>query len=347
MMLLWSFIGLLVEISIVIRSAYANELVEEDRIQEYYKRNHTFPLKEYVPNTTGWRDLMSKRLEQVAEIDDSNKRYEGYYQTIHSALLTPNFTEYGFGLAKCPDDLLADLQQAIHDGLPTADYEEEDAVIEGSEKPWFIHRPDLTDRVLTEMQSYAEEWVGFPLHPQQAYGFRVYRNESQLFMHVDRLETHVISFILHIDSSDDAEPWPLFIEDFHGRTHEVVLTPGDTLFYESSKCFHGRPRPFNGTWYTSVFVHYYPQENWIEQPHDLNAHYAIPPNWSDDPPEERIQTRLEMVDTAMREPDCPNFWCRSLNTIQWSGPAEDGILITPALERVPFHPVPSSLTDEL
>ena len=51
-------------------------------------------------------------------------------------------------------------------------------------------------------------------------------------MHVDRIQTHVISIILHIDSSEDASPWPIYIEDFHGNTHEVILTPGDILFYE-------------------------------------------------------------------------------------------------------------------
>jgi hypothetical protein len=174
---------------------------------------------------------MSKRLEQVAELDDLDLRYEGFYQTIHAALSVPNFTEYGFGSAKCPDALLADLQMAIHEGLPHAVYEEGENVLEGPEQPWFINRPDLTYRVLREMQSYAEEWVGLSLVAHQAYEFRVYRNESQLYMQMDQLARHVISFILHIDSSDDAEPWPLFIEDFHGRTHEVTLTPGDIFFY--------------------------------------------------------------------------------------------------------------------
>jgi prolyl 4-hydroxylase len=81
-------------------------------------------------------------------------------------------------------------------------------------------------------------------------------------MHVDRAQTHVISFIMHIDSSDDAEPWPIFIEDYEGKTHEVVLTPGDLLFYESSKVWHGRPKRFNGSWYSSVFAHYYPTHGW-------------------------------------------------------------------------------------
>ena len=48
-------------------------------------------------------------------------------------------------------------------------------------------------------------------------------------MHVDRMQTHVVSFILHVDSSEDAEPWPIFIEDLQGRTHEVTLTPGDMV----------------------------------------------------------------------------------------------------------------------
>jgi hypothetical protein len=41
--------------------------------------------------------------------------------------------------------------------------------------------------------------------------------------------------IYHVASSEDAEPWPIYIEDLNGRTHEVILTPGDILFYESSK----------------------------------------------------------------------------------------------------------------
>jgi hypothetical protein len=348
MLFLFLSVGqLLLVITVFVRSSNCDSLSEELRVQEYINRHHTFPLHDYLPNTTGWRDLMSKRLEQVAELDDLDQRYEGFYQTIHSALLVPNFTEYGFGLAKCPDALLADLQMAIHEGLPHAVYEEGENVIEGPEQPWFISRPDLTHRVLREMQSYAEEWVGLSLVAHQAYGFRVYRNESQLYMHVDQLATHVISFILHIDSSDDAEPWPLFIEDFHGRTHEVTLTPGDIFFYESSKCFHGRPRPFDGTWYTSVFVHYYPKENWIDQPHELNVHYAVPPIWSVKPSAERQQTKLEMVETAMREPDCVNAWCHSINTVQWGGPAEEGTLITPALERKPFHPAIHTLSEEL
>jgi hypothetical protein len=316
------------------------------RFQEVQDHNQSLTFQDVVPNTTGWLNLVSQRLQQVTALKEWNERYEGYYQTILSGFVVPNFTEYGFALAKCPNALLMDLQQAIKDGLETSEYEEGDEdVVNGPEQPWFIRRPDLLDRVLYELQTYAEEWVGLPLVAYQAYGFRVYRNESQLYMHLDRLDTHVISFILHIDSSDDAEPWPLFIEDFHGRTHEVVLTPGDILFYESSKCFHGRVRPFHGTWYTSVFVHYHPVEPWLPEVLDWESHMRprSPEDEAQPPP-----PRLEMVDTAMREPDCPHAWCRSTDTIQWGGPAAEGLLMTPDMKQRPFHPkIYTTVVEEL
>jgi hypothetical protein len=248
------------------------QLIESERVVEYHKRNYTWPITNYVPNTPGWRRLMEERFAQVEELENSGQRYEGFIQTLHSALLVPNFTEYGFGLARCPDDLIEALRQGIRDGLPNARLEPRTEVIDAPKQPLFIDRPDLTRRVLSELQSFVEEWAGMEMTPYRAYGFRLYQNQSQLTMHVDKLQTHIVSFILHIDSSDDAEPWPIFIEDLHGRTHEVTLTPGDVLFYESSKCFHGRPRRFSGSWYTSVFVHYYPRHGWFDVNHELEAH---------------------------------------------------------------------------
>jgi hypothetical protein len=57
-------------------------------------------------------------------------------------------------------------------------------------------------------------------------------------MHVDRTQTHVISCIYHIASSDDAEPWPIVIEGYDGTTNSVVLKPGDIMLYESAKVRH-------------------------------------------------------------------------------------------------------------
>jgi hypothetical protein len=71
-------------------------------------------------------------------------------------------------------------------------------------------------KVLKELKHFPEAWVGRELVPAMAYGFRLYRNESFLNMHIDKSDTHIISFILHIDSSDDAEDWPILIEDLNG-----------------------------------------------------------------------------------------------------------------------------------
>ena len=67
-----------------------------------------------------------------------------------------------------------------------------------------------------EHDTYYNEQNYVPLIGNNAYGFRLYRNQSTLQMHVDKPETHVISFILHIDSSPDAKPWPILIEDYYG-----------------------------------------------------------------------------------------------------------------------------------
>jgi hypothetical protein len=313
-------------------------LVESDRIVEYHKRNYTWPISNHIPNTPGWKRLMESRFKQVEEIPDSGARYEGYIQTIHSAFLVPNFTEHGFGLARCPDELIDDLRKGIRDGVASGPrFESKVPVIDGP-IPWFIDRPDLTKRVLHELRNYAETWSGVELTPYRAYGFRLYRNESALWMHVDKMQTHIISFILHIDSSDDAEPWPIMIEDFHGRTHEVILTPGDILFYESSKCFHGRPKKFNGSWYSSLFVHYYPTHGWYDQNHELEAHYGVPPRWANAAPGLNTEPVLEMVGTSMKEPNCPDNWCRGQDSVKWSGPGEDGYWIDPTFNKHEFHP---------
>mmetsp|Transcript_20696 Transcript_20696/g.26717 ORF Transcript_20696/g.26717 Transcript_20696/m.26717 type:complete len:365 (-) Transcript_20696:91-1185(-) len=325
------------------------QLEEADRIEEYKKRNYTWPLDNYNPNTEGWKRLMGERFGQIEEMENSGDRYEGYIQTMHSAFLVPNFTEHGFGLARCPEELLGALQQGIRDGLPTAGLERDVQIIDGPQA-LFVNRPDLTDRVLNELKHYAETWAkGVELTPYRAYGFRLYQNNSRLHTHIDKCQTHIISFILHIDSSEDAEPWPIFIEDFHGNTHEVILKPGDMLFYESSKMWHGRPKRLNGSWYSSLFVHYYPTHDWYHKNHALESHYAVPQHWSREPPtrENRQYRELKMVGTGMTEPECPNEWCRTMSSKKWSGPGKEGFWIAPDGTEYPFHPQHESWKEEL
>ncbi|CAB9526361.1 expressed unknown protein [Seminavis robusta] len=327
--------------SLIIHDVSGGGLSESYRLEEHDKRySRQWPPEKYVPDTVGWKKLMDARLRQVAEIDDLDRRYEGYMQTITPAITTRNFTEFGFGLARGPEALSQALREGIRGGLERGEARLEHSVevIEGP-RCLFIDRPDLTRRVLDELQSYTEAWAGIPLTPAIAYGFRLYQNNSILNMHVDKPQTHVISMIYHIDSSDDAEPWPILIEDLHGNTHEVILTPGDVLFYESSKCLHGRPKIFNGSWYSSIFVHYYPTHGWQEVDHHMEGHFAIPAGWAAPmAPEEKVATPLVMLGTSFKEPSCPNAWCRGEETIKWSGPAKEGFWIAPNMELIPFEP---------
>jgi hypothetical protein len=318
---------------------------EVERLEQFFARNHSWPVRQFQPNTPGWDKLMRHRLRQVEEIEDRQGRFEGYVQLMGAGLTQPNFTEYGFGLARAPDELMEALRQGIHDGLakgPREEYYIE--AIEGL-RPWFIDRPDLTQRVLKELHDLPEAWAGVELTPELAYGFRLYRNESRLHVHIDRPKTHVISFILHIDSSEDAEPWPILVEDFHGNSHEVVLTSGDILFYESSKCFHGRPRKFIGSWYSSVFVHYYPKHGYKETFDDWSSVYALPPHW-DQVPASHFEIPLKMHGTAYEEPDCPNGWCATEYSKKWSGPAEEGYFIDPTGAKIPLAPQKEACIDK-
>lgn len=67
------------------------------------------------------------------------------------------------------------------------------------------------------------------------------------------------------------------------------------LFYESSKCFHGRPHKFNGSWYSSVFVHYYPKHSYKQNFNDREKVWAIPNHWQD------------TVSWSAKEPPCYFF----------------------------------------
>jgi hypothetical protein len=94
---------------------------------------------------------------------------------------------------------------------------------------------------------------------------RVYTEGAVLDEHIDSLGTHVISLILNIGQTGVREPWPLTIKDVHGERHSVLMEPGDMVLYESSKCQHGRPLPFEGDSFTNMFVHYKPKVAWSLQ----------------------------------------------------------------------------------
>lgn len=305
-------------------------LSEDERLKEYEARGYVWPVPNLKPETPGWRKIFERRYRQIEDMEDSHGRYNAWMQVTAASMLQPNFTENGWGLTRAPQGLVDELVKKLRDNIDTAPLEKDVDVIEGSDdtsKPLFIVNTELNKRVLDELKPMHEEWAGVDLVGQIAYGLRAYRNNSRLLMHVDKPKTHVISCILHIDHSEDSEPWPIVIEDFQGNINEVILESGDMLFYESSKCFHGRPHTFKGSWYSSIFAHYYPV-GWDKDSVSNEVHYAVPPHWGAEPPEESSEEKLVMVGTSMKEPECENVWCTLEKSIKWRGPATFGEVIT-------------------
>lgn len=99
-----------------------------------------------VLTTMMLHNSLSTRFTQIRALTDTQMKWDGWIQTLSSALTMPNFTEYGWGLTHAPESLTSDIRQAIFDGLPTARSEGQVDVIEGP-PALFIDRPDMTARV--------------------------------------------------------------------------------------------------------------------------------------------------------------------------------------------------------
>ena len=117
----------------------------------------------------------------------------------------------------------------------------------------------LTDEMKTMifdgLQNTLEEWVGRKIERTHCYGIRTYNRGSVLKKHTDGFETRIISAIINVDQQVN-EPWALQIDDHHGIEHEVYLEPGEMVLYESAILRHGRVKPFNGDYFSNLFVHY-------------------------------------------------------------------------------------------
>jgi prolyl 4-hydroxylase len=133
---------------------------------------------------------------------------------------------------------------------------------QGEGEPDVGHAPasrELFDACYEILTPLIEEWAGCKLTRSWGYGIRSYGRGSVLHLHRDRVDTHVISCIIHVDDRSDT-PWPLDFIDHEGELHHVTFARGETLFYESL-CPHARLTPFAGEYYRNMYVHWRP-ENW-------------------------------------------------------------------------------------
>ena len=130
----------------------------------------------------------------------------------------------------------------------------------------------LMELAYAQLTPLMEEWAGQPLERSWGYGVRSYGPGSWLHMHRDRVDTHVVSCIVHVADQSN-EPWPLDFIDHDAEHHRVVFKPGTMLFYESL-CPHGRASEFDGAFYRNMYFHWRPKA-WDPAPYQqLAAKFA-------------------------------------------------------------------------
>ena len=94
--------------------------------------------------------------------------------------------------------------------------------------------------------------VGKNLIPQYTYA-RIYKNGSVLERHTDRPECqYSVTLCL---GGEYNKPWPIWIKDYAGKSHEVPLGIGDMLVYSGCELEHWREE-FEGDTQFQLFMHY-------------------------------------------------------------------------------------------
>ena len=243
-----------------------------------------------------YRERQEARMAEILALEHYQERLDNWVQYTQTRSV-PNFTKNGFDVVDIDPALHERLKTRLHAGLERARKEGEVQGIYGANGPTFVNHGerDLLKELLPTMEAWVPTVQG-GLTPVTAYGMRAYHRGASLAFHADRVDTHIVSGILHVDHAydDEAKPWPIEIEGHDGLRHSVALKPGQMLLYESAKCPHGRSTALEGDFYASVFVHFKPKDMARDWPYNQKDIWlAVPPGWdakplrSDDNPGER------------------------------------------------------------
>ena len=219
----------------------------------------------------------------VGDDDDDDHNNNDFTQQIESTLrhewrrhqrIQRTYSPLGFSRGRLPDDIFASMGAFLYNnhhhkvreewhgrGVFVNWWETDCSFIQ---IPWHL-KSIWQDR----LRLLVEAWAGEPLEQTDMYGLRQYEAGARLLTHVDREATHAVSLIVNIAQGNLTQPWPVEILDHANRLHEVVMKPGDVVYYESAKCLHGRNRPLMGenAYYVNLFTHYRPvgDPEWFEK----------------------------------------------------------------------------------
>mmetsp|Transcript_14079 Transcript_14079/g.17898 ORF Transcript_14079/g.17898 Transcript_14079/m.17898 type:complete len:520 (-) Transcript_14079:114-1673(-) len=180
--------------------------------------------------------------------------------------VTRSFSPLGFHKGRLPNDLWASIQAYYYNNKNDKVLEEWTRSGKGffvnwwEIDPFFVQIPwELRREWQSRLRELVEGWVGEELENTDIYGMRQYEGGARLLTHVDREQTHAASLIINVAQGNVSRPWTIEVHDHADRLHEVVMEPGDIVYYESAKCLHGRNTPLKGGFYTNLFAHYRPK----------------------------------------------------------------------------------------
>lgn len=180
------------------------------------------------------------------------------------AELIPNFTPLGFEKSKMPVETYQQLKAFLDDNkqLAEKEFQSLDYLSNDSIHPAaMVELPVALKELAAEsIKPIIEEWSGVEVVCTSVYGIRCYHQGTTLGPHRDTIDTHILSAIVNIDQSV-TEDWPLEIEDNYYRSHEVFLSPGEIVLYESARLLHGRISPLQGQSFCNMFIHFMPVSN--------------------------------------------------------------------------------------
>ena len=173
--------------------------------------------------------------------------------------------------------------------------------------PWSIK--DYWQKRLVDLVS---DWAGVPVEQTVMYGLRQYESGARLLTHVDRLSTHVVSLIVNVAQGGLEEEWPVEVFDHFGRLHEIVMEPGDMVYYESAKNLHSRNRPLVGkdAFYTNLFTHYRPVgegDNWYKNPTEVGRESVLEVEGECHVPKEVVSKETEYLGYGRVKCDDPRL----------------------------------------
>lgn len=237
-------------------------------------------LLEHTVEFTGVRAIG----KHPSPVDPNEKDTSLYGREIHDSLIHEwdrhlkvkrTFTELGFSKGRLPDDVFASMGAYHYNNENYKALEEWDN--KGVFVNWwevdvfFIQAPwDLKLVWQTRIKELVEAWTNTELENTALYGMRRYEEGARLLTHVDRVTTHAASVIINVAQGNLSKPWTVEVHDHADRLHEVVMEPGDIVYYESAKCLHGRNTPLQGkdAYYVNMFSHYRPRgdADWYRRP---------------------------------------------------------------------------------